>query len=233
MVLMAIFICIFFNSPLASAQKPKILCLHGGGQNKNSMVAAVADIEDALPEYEFVYVNGAYRFGDKNNHYSWIKDPPGGKDEPTTDPGWADDSIQVLNDVLEAHGPFYGILGFSQGAAFVPVYLSRVPNDTFQIAITFCGFLTRIHLGLLDVVKERSPFGDIAHLVWMGGNDGIISNSKTREMAAEFTKPTIIRSRSAGHNVPGKDDSTFGQVVSWIRDGSDPEYPSPVGTRIQ
>ncbi len=223
-LLMAIFICSFSNSPvpLASAQRPKILCLHGGGGNQNSMAAAVADIENALPEYEFVYVNGAY--GGQNN-YLWVNDPPGGKGEPTTDPGWADESIQVLDDVVEAQGPFHGILGYSQGAAFVPVYLSRVPNDTFQMAITFCGYLTNTHLGLLGRVRERSPFGDIVHLVWMGGNDSIISNPMTREMAEEFAAPTIVKSNSAGHIVPASNDPTFNQVVSWIRDNSNPGPP--------
>ena len=216
---MVIFIC---NSSLTftSAQKPKILCLHGGTGNQDSIAAGVADIANALPEYEFVYANGAY--GISQNSYVWIPDPPGGKGEPTTDPGWADESIQVLDDILEAQGPFHGILGYSQGAAFVPVYLSRVPNDTFQFAITFCGYLTTTHLGLLGTVQDRSPFGDIPHLVWMGQYDFIISNPMTREMAADFTNPTIVESNVAGHIVPGSNDPTFGQVVSWIRDGADP-----------
>ncbi len=168
-------------------------------------------------------MNGAYKLNDDENNknqYLWIKEPPGGTNKPTIDPGWADESIQVLDDIVKAQGPFHGIIGFSQGAAFVPVYLSRVPNGTFQIAITFCGYLPQIHRGLVEVVKERSPFGGIAHLVWMGGNDGVISNPRTMEMAAEFTEPTIIRSRSAGHNVPEMNDSTFGQVISWVRDNS-------------
>ena len=220
----AIVIYIICNSTftLVAAQRPKILCLHGGGGNQNSIAAAVTDIANALPEYEFVYVNGAYG----QNSYLWIRDPPGGKDQPTTDPGWADESIQVLDDILEAQGPFHGILGYSQGAAFVPVYLSRVPNDTFRVAITFCGYLPTTHLGLIDIVQERSPFGNISHLVWMGGNDFIISNSMTREMAAEFTSPSIINSNAAGHVVPASNDPTFEQVVSWIRSSS-PTTPTP------
>ena len=227
MVTLVIYILCNFTFTIVAAQRPKILCLHGGGGNQYSIAAAVTDIANALPEYEFVYVNGAY--GDQNN-YLWIRDPPGGKNQPTTDPGWADESIQVLDDILEAQGPFHGILGYSQGAAFVPVYLSRVPNDTFRVAITFCGYLTTTHLGLLDIVQERSPFGNISHLVWMGGNDFIISNSMTREMAAEFISPSIIESNAAGHVVPGSNDPTFEQVVSWIRSPTSSPTESPVAS---
>jgi len=207
------------NRLLASAQtKSKILCLHGGRGNADSMKFLVRDIENALPEYEFVYANGAHDSG--KGGYLWIKDPPGGKGEPTTDPGWADESIQVLNTIVEEQGPFYGILGYSQGAAFVPVYLSRVNDGTFQIAITFCGYLTTTHVGLLGVVEERSPYGEIPHLVWMGERDGVILNSMTREMADEFTDPEIIVSESGGHIVPGQNDPTFGQVVAWMVDHS-------------
>ena len=37
--------------------------------------------------------------------------------------GWADRSINYLDEKIEAEGPFYGLLGYSQGSAFIPVYL--------------------------------------------------------------------------------------------------------------
>jgi pimeloyl-ACP methyl ester carboxylesterase len=120
---------------LSSGQKPKILCLHGGGGTALSMESTMRDIEDALPEYEFVFADAAYGDGDSR---LWIRDPPGGKGQPTTDPGFADASIQALDAVVDAEGPFFGILGYSQGAAFVPVYLSRVPVGTFQVGEILC-----------------------------------------------------------------------------------------------
>ena len=52
------------------------------------------------------------------------KNPPGGKNEPTTDSNWATDSIEYLDELVSEHGPFFGILGYSQGAAFY----TRVPR---------------------------------------------------------------------------------------------------------
>ena len=36
------------------------------------------------------------------------------KDEPTTDPNWAEASINYLDNMVATEGPFYGLLGFSQ-----------------------------------------------------------------------------------------------------------------------
>jgi predicted esterase len=198
----------------AFAQRPKILCLHGGGGNAQSMSTAIQDLQNAMSDYEFVFAEAPYGSGGGR---LWISDPPGGKGEPTSDPAFADNSIQALDTIVEADGPFDGILGYSQGAAFVPVYLSRVPKGTFEFAITFCGYLTTTHQGLLNGVNQMSPFGDIPHLVWLGRQDYVIANSMTIEMAAIFTNPLVVISESAGHSPPGTNDPTFEQVTSWIR----------------
>merc|ERR1719361_794090 len=114
----------------------KILCLHGGGGSPQGFAysAGMIALEAALPEIEFVYATSGY-------DGLWILDPPGGKGEPTTDPHFADASLQSLDEIVASDGPFYGILGYSQGAAFVPVYLAHAPG-TFDIAIMFCGYLT-------------------------------------------------------------------------------------------
>jgi len=200
------------------AQQYKILCLHGGGGTAESFRNAITAIENALPNFEFVYANGGYGSPDG---YLWMSDPPGGKDNPTTDPGWADDSIDILDNIRTSQGPFHGIMGYSQGAAFVSVYLSRVPDDTFQFAATFCGYLPETHLGIMGVVNDSSPFDGINHLVWMGEQDSIISNAMTLGMAAIYTNPNVVTSSVAGHYPPGTSDPTFSSVISWIEGSVD------------
>jgi len=221
---------------LAASQRPKILCLHGGGQPAQGLQQAMRGIEEELSgEFEFVYATAP------NAGNLWIRDPPGGKGEPTTDPGWADESIAVIDEIVNSQGPFYGILGYSQGAAFVPVYLSRATDDTFDIAVTFCGYLTMTHTGLLGTVQTEAPFNDIPHLVWMGQNDFLITNSMTTDMAAIFTDPVIVTSNNGGHNVVDQNDPTFETVTSFIRDNTPPPptsvspvpAPTPVNSLTQ
>ena len=74
-----------YASPLenGSKAKPKILCLHGGGQTAWGFehMKGVTDLVEALPEFEFVFASAP------DPNHVWIRDPPNGKDEPTTDPG--------------------------------------------------------------------------------------------------------------------------------------------------
>ena len=203
-----------------SSQRPKILCLHGGNGSPSSMASAIDNLVASLPGFDFVFARGGYSSNGGGGGSLWIPDPPGGKGEPTTDPGIANVSVQNLNTLVEEQGPFFGILGYSQGAAMTTVYLSEVAVGTFQVAITFCGYLTTTHLGLLDRVNAQSPFGNIPHLVWMGAQDFTISNSMTNDMAAVFTDPTVIVSTNAGHAPPRSNDPTFGQVISWIQSRS-------------
>ena len=197
------------------AQRPKILCLHGGGGTGAGFSGEVRDLENALPQYEFVYADGGYRVGNSGNRL-WISDPPGGKGQPTTDPAFSDESIAALDALRESEGPFAGILGYSQGAAYVPVYLSRVPENTFDFAVMFCGYPTETHQGILEVVEEQSPFGGVSSLIWIGEQDSVIPPSLSRGLIDFFDSPTVISSPQGGHFVPWSSEPTFPSVVSFI-----------------
>ena len=224
-----------FLSPCLA--RKKILCLHGGGGTGEGFAGEMRELEQALPDFEFVYANGGYpvdggtEFGKPTQGgYLWIPDPPGGKGEPTTDPFISDASIAALDELRANEGPFDGILGYSQGAAYVPVYLSRVPENTFEFALSFCGYPTETHIGILDRVEEMSPFNDISSLIWIGEQDFVIPNSLTRGTIPFYTSPVVIESSQGGHEVPGTSDPTFDQVVSFIAShaGDSAPVPSPV-----
>ena len=97
--------------------RPRILALHGGGQSARSfdLMRGMQDLRSALPEFDFIF--GATP--EENN--VWIKDPPGGKGskEPNEDPNWADLTISYLDSMVADKGPFYALLGYSQGSGKV------------------------------------------------------------------------------------------------------------------
>jgi len=196
--------------------KLKILCLHGGGgtgagfRSAAGMQALAASLGD---KYEFVFPDGGSAVGAGN---LWIRDPPNGKGQSTTDPNFAAPSFAVLDKIVRDDGPFYGILGYSQGSAFIPVYLSHVPAGTFKVAFMFCGYLTTTHQGLLGEVNTASPFGGIPALVWQGARDGIITNGMTAEQATKFTSPTVVTSSTGDHAVPSAGDPTYDAVVAFM-----------------
>lgn len=250
---LSIAIAVLALSPAFAQERPKILALHGGGGTAQGFKfdSGMRDLEEALPEFEFVYANGGYpveeddksikkfkkkktrkrkllqkRRLQKDGGFLWIPDPPS-KLQPSTSPNYADDSIEILDQILEEQGPFYGLLGFSQGAAFVAVYLSKVPPGTFEKAIIFCGYRTTTHLGLLEGVNEESPFDDIPALIWIGEFDTVIPPPLSRELIPLFTDPTTIESPIGFHAVPGSNDPTFDDIVNFIKDEDIPTR-SPV-----
>ena len=195
----------------------KILALHGGGSSANSMEARMAGLAESLgAAYTFVYAS----IGGPTDGETWWDDPSGGKGQPTTDPDHASAMVAALNTIRTNHGPFWGLIGYSQGGAAVPVYLSNVPAGTFQAAAMFAGYLTTTHNGLLDRVNDEAPFGDIPALIWLSTADSIIAPGLSRDLWPKFTNPTTLEDTSgAGHVVPTSSNSpsTFSSVVMWFQ----------------
>eukprot|EP00966_Prymnesium_polylepis_P083731 1939406-Prymnesium_polylepis.1 len=158
--------------------------------------------------YQFVFAQGP------ETGSLWIRDPPGGKSAATTDPNWASTSVNYLNNLVSTQGPFYGILGYSQGSAMATYYLSVVATGTFQKAFLFCGYLPETHTGLMNSINSASPFSNVPALVFMGVNDFTITNSMTNAQAAKFTSPTVVTSSSAGHHLPYSSDATYSTVLA-------------------
>ena len=127
---------------LAHAKK-KVLVLHGGGSSANGMRYNTADLRSALGNnYEFVFGH----IGSVSTGEAWWADPVS-KGTPTTDKNHAQNMVNHLNAIVACNGPFDGIMGYSQGAAAVPVYLSNVKTGTFKWAVMFCGYIPTTHTG--------------------------------------------------------------------------------------
>jgi hypothetical protein len=134
--------------------------------------------------------------------------------------------MDKLDEIVLNQGPFYGILGYSQGSAFVAAYLAHAPANTFQVAAMFAGYLPTTHEGVLADIRTASPFNDIPAVVFMGGNDNTIANGMTREQASVYTNPLVLRSANVGHDLPPPSDPTFDQVVAFIHEPSGYERPT-------
>lgn len=133
------------------ASRPKILCLHGGGGDAEGFRMQANSLTQAAPGLDFVFVSAP------NSGGVWIPDPPssGGAKGASTDPNWDSDSAALLDGFVQEQGPFYGILGYSQGAAYAISYLSHAPAGTFQLAALFCGYLPSTHIGIMARINDR------------------------------------------------------------------------------
>ena len=187
----------------------KILALHGGGQTANGLrsMQGMQDLMASLSDYEFVFASTP----ESNN--VWIRDPPGGKGQPTTDRDWADTSIAYLDQVVEQQGPFHAILGYSQGAAMIPVYLANTEN-TFEKVLMYNGYLPTTHEGLIETIDEAAPFSTPA-MVFSGENDDGFKDMAPA-LAQKFSDCSEVHSPTAGHHPPYQSDSKYNQILNWI-----------------
>ena len=191
--------------PLASGTK--VLCLHGGGSSADAFRAQMKDVMADTPGNEYVFANAA-----KGN---WFEDPPDGKGTPTQDPDWDKASIELINRIVTDEGPFDIVLGFSQGSAFIPAYLSIHPR-AFQKAALLSGYLPSTHQGVLQRIRAAAPF-TIPALVYYGKADLRISNDMTREQARLFKNVELV-SDEGTHKVPSKNAPGYKKLIYFLKE---------------
>ena len=191
--------------------KLKILSLHGGGESASAFESqqGMQDLIQALPDFEFIFAE-APEDGDL-----WVRDPPDGKEQDTDDPMWADTSITYLDNFIANNGPFYGLLGYSQGAAMSVIYLAH-SDINFEKVILFNGYLETGHQGVNQTIENEAPFNTPA-LVFEGEDDDWFGYGSA-ELVNIFTNVTHLIG-DAGHHLPYSSDREFDNVVSFITSG--------------
>lgn len=197
---------------------PTMLCLHGGGQT-------IDDMEDMLRKtlgslynsYHLVYVLAPH-------NYLWLRDPPNGKDAPTLTAAWDKLALETLDKAVQAHGPVYGIVGYSQGAAMALAYLAHAPSGTFQIALMYCGYVPTTHQGVAARIKSKSPIS-VRALVYAGLEDKVIDACLTMDYAKHFASVTYAIDPDGGH-VPPAAKTAAGMNIAKFLD-SDKAAPAP------
>lgn len=197
-------------------EKPKIICLHGGNGSAEMMKYMCKDLIDFLPEFEFLFVSIS---GNKNKKGNWWDDPPNGKSNPTTNRNHASKMISVINNYIVNQGPFYGIIGYSQGAAAIPVILSQIPIGTFKIAISFSGYLPTTHLGLIEIINEAAPINGVKTLSYMSINDFIIPVQLSKKHSKVFKNNQVLidDDKNSGHFIPNKNNKLFFKIIDFIK----------------
>ncbi|XP_020778807.2 LOW QUALITY PROTEIN: esterase OVCA2 [Boleophthalmus pectinirostris] len=113
-----------------------------------------------------------------------------------------DQSVTAVRDAVKTQGPFDGILGFSQGAAFVAMLCSLQeqnlePDFHFRFAILVAGFRSAC------TEHERfyeSPL-QIPSLHVVGQEDRVIPDHMSKDLLPVFKDPQIL-THPGGHFVP-------------------------------
>jgi predicted esterase len=155
---------------------PRILCLHGGGTNKDILAIQSRGITAGLqPYFRFVYVNGPFTatpheaiasvYGDMGPFYRWLRWLP--EQEKVSD----DEAAKLVMDTIltamrkdRGTGPWAGTLGFSQGAKIAANLLwmqeratknGLKPLTNFRFAVSMAGLAPWLHFDTRLPLPER------------------------------------------------------------------------------
>ncbi|CAJ1063800.1 esterase OVCA2 [Xyrichtys novacula] len=203
----------------------RVLCIHGYRQNSGSFREKTGALRKLLKKHvEFIYLSAPHRVQqvssedapEKNNS----EPSTAGDEEPK---GWwfsdihaksfsaqqkcenslgLEESMTAVRDAVRVQGPFDGILGFSQGAAFVAMLCSLQeqklePEFSFRFAILVAGFRS--------ACNEHQKFYDapllIPSLHVFGLEDRVIPDNMSRELLPSFQDAQVL-THPGGHFVP-------------------------------
>ncbi|XP_033099457.1 esterase OVCA2-like isoform X2 [Anneissia japonica] len=188
----------------------KILCIHGYRQNAKAFREKTGSLRKALKKQaEFVYIDAPNAISSTDNDENvdqlgwWFSKPNqcfNAREDSTFCEGY-EESVQVVVDAVKEHGPFDGILGFSQGASMVSFICSlQCKGDSrfsFDFAILVAGFksLNSMHDSLYDqpiTIPTLHVFGD---------TDNVIPKEMSEQLLKYFVEPQTL-GHSGGHFVP-------------------------------
>ncbi|ORY82525.1 serine hydrolase FSH [Protomyces lactucae-debilis] len=202
----------------------KILCLHGFGQSGGIFQAwtkqLCADIESNLPGSSFYFptahitlspnnskdlstipvkMRGGPLYAWNHNYLDWQRQFSG-----------LEAALQYLKGILETEGPFDGIIGFSQGAAYGVALASLLENPAlaaecnlpliahpaFKFAVLFSGCK-------VPTFRFAPLYRDITTpcLLYYCIGDKIIPNRWSMALASDCRQP-VVQTHREGHRVP-------------------------------
>ena len=164
---------------VATCKRIRVLCLHGFCQNGEHFNKISTDLQRRLPSMEFICVSAPHRYKSKQRSFMWWNST---EIESNDDPSvkqfryvGMEESLYFISDVIQARGPFDGVLGFSQGGIMLSTLLALTQNplyarnelkldatkwnmspSSFKFAIIVSGFIPRDHrlTPLFDDVRD-------------------------------------------------------------------------------
>lgn len=205
---------------LMENKKLRILCLHGYRQNKDVFREKLGQFRKNLKQHaEFYFISAPHVVASKQNS---TEVPSSGL---TDERSWwftsednsyqsriktdfcigLEDSLNLVTKVIAEEGPFDGILGFSQGAAFSAIICGLIEKDALPFKINFAIIVAGFK-SLFDGHKELySKSVTIPSLHVIGESDEVINNERSKELVSVFEDNTVLM-HPGGHYVPASKD---------------------------
>nr|CAD7568941.1 unnamed protein product [Timema californicum] len=208
----------------------QILCVHGYRQNGNAFKSKLGGFRKSLKKYaEFVFFDAPHTIclqdntevseADTPEQYGWWfseEDRTFMSKKPSDTCIGFEESLARVEELCEKEGPFDGLLGFSQGAAFVGLLCQlqemKCLKFNFNFAIIIAGFVSRCSPHAKYYLQKVT----IPSMHVCGETDGVIPKEMSQELAAHFQDPLIV-THPGGHFVPAS-EPTRHSYISFLQE---------------
>lgn len=209
--------------------KGTILCLHGFAQNGKVFSVKASGIRKALKKagYHTVFIDGPIKLTPADLPFAASSLGADDKAEEVDFRGWVytqpekfdiQPSLDTIKKAWEEHGPFVGIMGFSQGSGVVGALLStfdKVVGDEkafehLKFAILYSGF--KLENPSAQHYYEKKVTLPTLHVI--GELDTLVANERSLAFAEICENYTILK-HPGGHYCPSTKD-LLKQEVAWV-----------------
>ena len=199
------------------SKKLRVLCIHGYRQNEASFRERTGALRKLLKKHvDFVFVSAPHvipepanlaRAEEERERGWWFSKPDSSYYalEKTDCCLGFQTSLDAIHATFEEQGPFDGLLGFSQGAAFLPllgVLKQREPSGPlqFRFAILVAAFESLVSPHS-DFYSEEKPLFDVPSFHVIGASDSVIPAAVSESLAARCPGAVVYR-HEGGHYIP-------------------------------
>ncbi|KAK1134772.1 hypothetical protein K0M31_007543 [Melipona bicolor] len=198
-----------------STNKLRILAIHGYAQSDVIFKSKLGSMRKGFKkEVDFIFLRAPHKVSMKNNFnidveeeaYGWWFNTEDHIFKATVPSNLAvgfEDSVAVIEKAFQESGPFDGILGFSQGAAFATLLCFMQEKNLLQIKFDFGIIIS----GFKSLCTPHAVYYNgkinIPSLHIYGKTDQVIPTERTEEICKMFINKTNII-HEGGHYIPSK-----------------------------
>ncbi|GMG20987.1 unnamed protein product [Ambrosiozyma monospora] len=216
--------------------KGTVLCLHGFAQNGPTFSAKASGIRKMLKKsgYHTVFINGPLKLTPADLPFEAASLGADDKGEDPNFRGWVHTSVEKfdikppfesIKEAYAEHGPFIGILGFSQGAGIVGLILNHINEisgcdkaaENLKFAIMYSSFLFK-EKSVQSYYQQKIKLPTL-HI--FGELDTLVSSERSQALVDLCENATVFK-HPGGHYVPNTKD-LLKREVAWVESIVNPE----------
>ncbi|XP_073103700.1 uncharacterized protein [Elaeis guineensis] len=211
------------NATIGARQRPRFLCLHGFRTSGEIMRTQVLGkwLDHVTARLDLFFADAPFPAEGKSDvegifpppYYEWFQ-----FDSAFLNYRNFDECLAYIEELMIKHGPFDGLMGFSQGAilsAALPglqargLALTRVPKVKYVVIIAGAKLQS-------PVVAEKAYASKIEcpSLHFIGEKDFLKTHGE--RLLASFVDPFVIR-HPKGHTVPRLDDKSLATMLDFLQ----------------